>query len=95
MLATGQSADISEKAMYGGDFDLALRSIMARACIMPGSTDLFCRAEDNEYEAARMPNAVCRKIVSDWGHFAGRGINQEDHAFIDGQLKRLWEPQSV
>jgi len=91
MLATGQSADISDNGMYGGDFDLALRSITARACIMPGSTDLFCRAEDNEYEAARMPNAVCRPIVSDWGHFAGRGINQKDHAFIDRQLKSLLE----
>lgn len=91
MLATGQSADISANERYGGDFDLALRSIRARACIMPGSTDLFCRAEDNEYEASRMPNAVFTPIVSDWGHFAGRGINQEDNAFIDGQLKRLLE----
>lgn len=91
MLATGQSADISDNGMYGGDFDLALRSITARACIMPGSTDLFCRAEDNEYEAARMPNAVCRPIVSDWGHFAGRGIHAADNAFIDGELKLLLE----
>lgn len=91
MLWIGQHADISDNAAYQGDFDRALGSIRARACLMPGSTDLFCRAEDNEYEAARMPNAFVAPIPSDWGHFAGRGIHEEDNAFIDGQLRRLLE----
>ncbi|MOA69954.1 hypothetical protein D3C78_1984720 [compost metagenome] len=56
---------------------------------MPGSTDLFCSADDNEYEANRMPNAVFNPIESIWGHFAGRGINSADNQFIDDNLKRL------
>lgn len=51
MLWTGQHADISANPSYNGDFDHALKSIKALACIIPGSTDLFCTADDNEYEA--------------------------------------------
>lgn len=89
MLWTGQHADISANPTYNGDFDKALRSIKALACIMPGSTDLFCAAEDNEYEAKLMPNAVYNPIPSVWGHFAGRGINRIDNQFIDDNLKDL------
>lgn len=89
MLWTGQFSDISANPAYNGDFDKALRSIKAHACIMPGSTDLFCTADDNEYEAKLMPNAVCNPIPSIWGHLAGRGINSADNQFIDDNLKRL------
>lgn len=89
MLWTGQHADISANPSYNGDFDKALRSIQALACIMPGSTDLFCSADDNEYEAKLMPNAAFHPIESIWGHFAGRGINSADNQFIDDNLKRL------
>lgn len=89
MLWTGQHADISANPSYNGDFDKALRSIKAFACIMPGSTDLFCTAEDNEYEAKLIPNAVFNPIQSIWGHFAGRGINSADNQFIDDNLKQL------
>lgn len=89
MLSTGQSSDISANPTYNGDFDEALKSIKAIAYIMPGSTDLFCTAEDNEYEAKRIPNAVFRPIPSIWGHLAGRGINIEDNTFIDDNLKAL------
>ncbi|PYY25652.1 Uncharacterized protein PIL02S_06454 [Paenibacillus illinoisensis] len=70
-----------------GDFDKALQSIKALACIMPGSTDLFCTADDNEYEAKRIPNAFLKPIQSIWGHFAGRGINSADNQFIGDNLK--------
>ena len=89
MLWTGQFADISADPAYNGDFDKALQSIKAHACIMPGSTDLFCNAEDNEYEAKLMPNAVVHPIESIWGHIAGRGINRTDNQFIDDSLNRL------
>lgn len=89
MLWTGQFADISANPAYNGDFDEALKSITALACIMPGSTDLFCTADDNEYEAKLIPNAVFNPIESIWGHFAGRGINSADNKFIDDNLKRL------
>ncbi|WP_194542989.1 alpha/beta fold hydrolase [Paenibacillus sp. JZ16] len=89
MLWTGQHADISANPSYNGDFDKALRSIKALACVMPGSTDLFCTADDNEYEAKLIPHAVFNPIESIWGHFAGRGINQADNKCIDDNLKRL------
>ncbi|GIO66090.1 alpha/beta fold hydrolase [Paenibacillus cookii] len=89
MLWTGQHADISANPTYNGDFDKALGSIKAQACVMPGSTDLFCPADDNEYEAKRIPNAEFKPIESVWGHFAGRGINRSDNQFIDDNLKRL------
>ncbi|WP_046216385.1 alpha/beta fold hydrolase [Paenibacillus wulumuqiensis] len=89
MLWTGQYADISDNAMYDGDFDRALHSIRALSCIMPGSTDLFCTADDNKYEADRIPYAMFNPIHSIWGHFAGRGINQADNTFINNNLKQL------
>ncbi|WP_188455398.1 alpha/beta fold hydrolase [Virgibacillus oceani] len=89
MLWTGQHADLSANPSYNGDFDKALQSIKAPAFIMPGSTDLFCIADENEYEAQLMPNAVFQPIESIWGHFAGRGINSADNKFIDDNLKRL------
>ncbi|GAB2541684.1 alpha/beta fold hydrolase [Gracilibacillus alcaliphilus] len=89
MLWTGQNADISANPDYNGDFDEALRNINAFACIMPGSTDLFCTADENKYEAKLIPNAVFKPIESTWGHFAGRGINSTDNKFIDDNLKRL------
>ncbi len=89
MISTGQEADISANPLYNGDFEKALKSIKAHACIMPGSTDLFCTAEENEYEAQQLPNAIFNPIDSIWGHFSGRGINRADNAFIDNNLKRL------
>lgn len=89
MLWTGEHADISANPSYNGDFDQALKSIQALAYVMPGSTDLFCTAEDNEYEVKLMPNAVLKPIESIWGHFAGRGINSADNTFIDDNLKQL------
>ena len=89
MLWTGQNADISANPVYNGDFDEALKNIKALAFVMPGSTDLFCTSDDNEYEAKLIPNAVFNPIESIWGHFAGRGINSADNQFIDDNLKRL------
>ncbi|MED3575460.1 alpha/beta fold hydrolase [Cytobacillus praedii] len=89
MLWTGQFADISANPAYNGDFDEALKSIKALACVMPGRSDLFCTADDNEYEAKLIPNADFNPIESIWGHFAGRGINSADNQFIDDSLKRL------
>lgn len=89
MLWTGQHADISANPTYNGDFSDALKSIQALACIMPGSTDLFCTAEDSKYEAKLVPNATFKPIDSIWGHFAGRGINKEDNQLIDKNLKQL------
>lgn len=91
MLWTGQNGDISANPVYNGDFDEALKSIKAIASVMPGNTDLFCTAGDNEYEAKHIPHAVFNPIDSLWGHFAGRGINSADNKFIDDSIKQLLE----
>ncbi|QBD76169.1 alpha/beta fold hydrolase [Ktedonosporobacter rubrisoli] len=89
MLKTGQQADLSANAMYQGDFEKALKSIKARAVIMPARTDLYFTIQDSEYESGLMPRATFRPIESIWGHFAGRGINPVDTKFIDDNLKAL------
>lgn len=89
MAWTWQHGDISANDRYNGDLDAALRTITARAIVMPGKTDLYFTPEDNERETQQMPNAEFRPIPSIWGHFAGGGVNAADTAFIDDALKEL------
>ncbi len=90
MLWTWQHGDISANPVCHGDFEKALRSITAKAIVMPGQTDLYFPPEDNEYEAKHMPNAEFRPIPSIWGHFAGGpGTNPEDVKFIDKAIREL------
>lgn len=51
MAWTWQNGDISADPKYNGDFEKALRSIKARAVVMPGRVDLYFTPEDGEYEA--------------------------------------------
>lgn len=89
MAWTWQHGDISANEKYKGDFEQALRSITAKAMILPGLYDLYFTPEDGEYEARLIPNAEYRPIRSIWGHFAGGGINPEDTKFIDDAIKEL------
>ena len=82
MLATWQSADISVNDRFNADFEKALRSITARAIIMPGKTDLYFRVADSEYEVSHMPNAELRIIDSKLGHVAGSGMDPYGKAEI-------------
>ena len=92
MLWSWQNADISDNPLYGGDFEKALGSIMARAIVMPGKTDLYFPPEDNEIEVGHMPNAELRPIPSIWGHLAGGpGFNPEDTRFMDDAIRELLE----
>jgi homoserine O-acetyltransferase len=74
---------------FDGDTERALRSIQARAIVMPAEKDLYFPPEDNAWEVERMPNAELRVIPGVWGHFAGGGANPADTAFIDQGLKDL------
>jgi homoserine O-acetyltransferase/O-succinyltransferase len=71
MIDTWYHSDISDNAIYNGDLATALRSITARAFIMPSTTDLYFTLTDSEAEAKLMPNAELRSIASIWGHRAG------------------------
>ena len=89
MLATWQAADISSNDRFQGDFDAALEAIAARAIVMPGSTDLYFRVADSEYEVSRMPNAELRVIESKLGHVAGSGLDPIGKAAIDEAIVDL------
>ena len=68
---TWQHADISQNQIYGGDFKRALRSISARAILMPCSEDQYFVPEDNEAEVLAMQRAELRIFNSPWGHCVG------------------------
>jgi len=71
MLWTWQHADISQNEKFKGDFLLALRSIKARAVVVPSTTDLYFPVTDNEIEVQAISNAELRPMASKWGHMAG------------------------
>ena len=50
---TWQHGDISDNAIYGGDFTRALQSITARAILMPCSTDMYFVPADNAAEVSQ------------------------------------------
>jgi homoserine O-acetyltransferase len=65
---TWQNADISANSTFRGDFESALRSIRARAIVMPSSTDMYFVPEQNQAEVELMPNAELRIFHTAWGH---------------------------
>lgn len=90
MLWTWQNGDVAANPVFRGDFQKALRSIVARTYVMPGQTDLYFPPEDSQLEVAGMPNAELVPIPSIWGHSAGGpGVNPVDVKFIDDRLKDL------
>lgn len=83
MAETWTQSDISDNAIYQGDFKAALGAIKARSIIMPSTTDLYFTAEDSEIETRQMPNGEFRPIKSIWGHRAGNPIQSaEDQAVL-------------
>ena len=86
---TWQDHDISKTPGFDGDLEAALKSIKAKALVMPGSTDLYFTPEDSRYEVDHMQDAEYRPIPSIWGHQAGRGLTEADAAFVDAGLRQL------
>lgn len=70
-LWTWQHGDISDNAIYRGDFKRALQSIQARAIVMPCDSDLYFVSEENAEEVAVMQHAELRVFDSPWGHCVG------------------------
>lgn len=86
---TWESANISENALYGGDFHKALASIQAKVYVMPSTSDAYFPVEDSRVEVSFIPDAELRPIDSKWGHWAGSGRNIADTNFINKQLEEL------
>ena len=88
-----QDGDISRCAVFGGDFDRALAAIKAHMLLMPGATDRYFDARDNEHELGRLVNAksaVLHPIPSVHGHRAGNPVNNpRDLAFLKAEIAAL------
>ncbi|MEO0852131.1 MAG: alpha/beta fold hydrolase [Cyanobacteria bacterium J06648_11] len=83
MLDTWLHCDISQNALYEGDYRRAMSAIQARTWVMPATTDLYFTPEDCRLEAELMLKAEYVPIPSIWGHRAGNPYqNPEDAAFI-------------
>ena len=89
LIRTWQACDLADNPLYRGDRAAAYGAITARAILLPCRTDMYFPPEDNEAEAAMMPNAEVRVIDSIWGHYAGGGRVAEDTAVIDTALKEI------
>jgi homoserine O-acetyltransferase len=83
MLRTWQRGDVGATPGFDGDVEAALRSIRARALVMPAEKDLYFPPEDEEWAVKHIPNAELRVIPGVWGHFAGGGLNPDDTAYIN------------
>ncbi len=87
MLATWRAGDPSANETYRGDFERSMRSIRAKALVMPCDTDLYFRLSDNEAEVALLSDAELAPIRSDFGHLAGGGFDPAALAFIEARIK--------
>jgi homoserine O-acetyltransferase/O-succinyltransferase len=61
-MRTWQRRDIGLTEGFDGDTERALRSIQARAIVMPAEKGLYLPPEDNAWEVERMSNAELRVI---------------------------------
>lgn len=88
-----QRGDISNCAAFGSNLDRALAAIKAHMLLMPGATDRYFDARDNEDELGRLVNAksaILRPIPSLHGHRAGNPVNNpRDQAFIKAEVASL------
>ncbi|MFD9891451.1 alpha/beta fold hydrolase [Amycolatopsis sp. NPDC059027] len=89
MLWTWQNADVGRTPGFDGDTVAALRSITAKAMVLPAEKDLYFPPEDEAWACRHIANAEHRVIPGVWGHFAGGGNNPVDIEFIDAALKEL------
>lgn len=88
MLWTWQHGDISRQAPYQGDFNEALRSITAKAVVIPCSDDLYFPPADSAIEVSQMPNAELRIFDSPWGHcVASPGLRPEFNEFLETAVR--------
>ncbi|KZT71024.1 homoserine acetyltransferase [Daedalea quercina L-15889] len=88
LLLTWQNGDVS-MVRDEGDFEICLRSIKAKALVMPCKTDLYFCPEDSEVEVSLLRDARLAVIDSVWGHVAGGSANPEDVAFVTAKIKEF------
>ncbi len=89
-IATWETADVAASAPFNGDLAAALGAIRAKTIVMPGDRDLYFTLDDNAEEAALIPGAELRPLVSVYGHCAGApGRFPAEMAFIESAIRDL------
>jgi homoserine O-acetyltransferase len=71
---------------FGGNVELALRSIKVPLLYMPSETDLYFPLGDARYEAGFIPSVTLTPIPSLWGHTAGAASNPADAKFLNEKI---------
>lgn len=90
MLETWRFADIGANDKYGGNTELALKSIQARTILVPCSSDRYFSAGDNQREARWIQNCEVRVLNSCFGHCAlSPGRVARDMEFLNRCLEDL------
>ncbi len=90
MIDTWLHCDLSNNALYAGDYERALAAISAITLVMSSASDLYFTPEDCAAEAALIPQAEHRSIPSIWGHRAGNPHqNPTDAALIRQAIREL------
>ncbi|MEY2857506.1 MAG: homoserine O-acetyltransferase [Cyanobacteriota bacterium] len=90
MIDTWLHCDVGNNPTYQGDYQQALKSIIAKTLVMPSATDLYFTPEDCQAEADLIPHAEYLPIPSIWGHRAGNPYqNPEDEMFIKDAVIEL------
>lgn len=82
-----QRGDVSRHT--GGDLAAALGRIKARTLVLPISTDMFFTVEDCQADAALIPGAQCRPLVSVDGHLGLFGADPALLGQLDQHLQEL------
>lgn len=92
-LRTWQEGDIGIGPQYRGDTEAALNAIQARTIVIPSTTDLYFRVEDNRREVSHMRNAELRPYETHWGHCVASGNNDPAfQRFLDQAIADLFAP---
>ena len=87
-----QTADISRGPTYNNDFKKALKSIRARAILMPCNQDLYFRTKDNEFESKYILNSILKPVDSFFGHCAANPGNDKNfEKQLDKNISELLE----
>jgi homoserine O-acetyltransferase len=89
-LWTWQHSDISNNALYNGDFKAALSAIKARTIVIVCDNDLYFRVEDNQIEIEHIRGGELRIYESPWGHcVASPGNDPEFERYLDRAISEL------
>jgi homoserine O-acetyltransferase len=89
-LKTWQLNNISNNPIYKGNYIKALKSIRAKAILMPCNQDLYFRTKDNEYEKKFINKVSLRPVDSSYGHCAANPGNDKNfQRRLDQNIREL------